>query len=76
MSFKLEKVEPPKKVKTATKVYRDLIASVENKEPGWYKVTIENKKPSSIYQQLFKLCKNKKDLSLHKIANQVYIEKR
>lgn len=76
MSFKIEKVEQPKRVKTATKVYDDLIASMEKKEAGWYKVTIENKKSSTIYQQLSKKMKDKKDMiTLHKVSGEVYIQK-
>jgi hypothetical protein len=75
--FKIEKVEPVKGTKSVTDVYRKAVNAMAKEPLGWYKITIENKKATTLYQQLHKIIKEKdlKDLKLHKVNNLVYIEK-
>jgi hypothetical protein len=73
--FTLEKVEPIKRYRLSGEVYRKALNAVANKEVGWYKITIPDKKVATVYQQLSKIIKNHKDLKLHKIKDVVYIEK-
>ena len=74
MSYKIEKVELPKSVKSSSKVYDDIIAEIIEKEDGSYLIT-SNKSPTTLYIQLHKRVKGKNNLKLHKIANKVYVEK-
>jgi hypothetical protein len=74
-NYSLEKVEPVKGTRSTTEVYKNIISDVSRKEEGWYKVNIPTKKTATIYQQLSKLLKDRKDLKLHVIKEVVYIEK-
>ena len=73
--FSIERVEQPKATRTTTEVYRNVVNAVTKEKDGWYKVTIPNKKTATIYQQLYKIMKGRKDIRLHKIKNEVFIEK-
>jgi len=73
--FSLERVEQPKATRTTTDVYRNVVSDATKKEGGWYKVTIPNKKPNTIYQSLYKIIKDRKDIKLHKVKDVVYLEK-
>jgi hypothetical protein len=82
MSEFIERVQQPPKTRSTSEVYDRVIEAVAKETAGWFKVSIPNKKPISIYQQLAKKLKKKgrKDLKLHKIkdANKkdvVYLEK-
>jgi hypothetical protein len=75
MSFKIEKVKPPEGVKVTKKTYEKAIAAIEGKEPGWYKVTFPQTKATAVYQSLVKLVKDRTDLTIHKIKDEVFIEK-
>ena len=75
MSEYLERVEQPKATRSTTDVYRNIVDASTKKEGGWYKVTLPNKKPATVYQQLYKITKGRKDIKLHKVKDIVYIEK-
>lgn len=76
MSFKVEKVnELPGGKRVKSKLYDDIIADVSSKQAGIYCVTVENKKTSTLYQQLGKRLKDNKTLKLHKRGENIYIEK-
>jgi hypothetical protein len=77
MAYKIEKVaEVPIATKSTSKVYSDVLNAVSaEKEAGWYKVTIEGKKSSTVYQALSKLMQSRKDLKLHRVSSVIYIEK-
>jgi hypothetical protein len=74
--FKIEKVDAlPSGTRTASKVYNDIVTDINKQPVGVYKITLGNKKPSTLYQQLAKLLKGNKTMKLSKIKNVVYIEK-
>ncbi|MEM3688207.1 MAG: hypothetical protein QXW80_06855 [Candidatus Micrarchaeia archaeon] len=79
MSRKLklyERVEPPQIVRPKKVMeYEELIKAIEGEPKGWYKVTIPNRKPSTIFVALAKKLKGREDLKLHFINKTVYIEK-
>lgn len=76
MTFKVEKVDKiPKGFRTGSQVYFDLIEYVSKQPVGTYLVTIENKKTTTIYQTLAKLLKDRKDMELHKVKDQIFIQR-
>ena len=76
MDYKIEKVESvPTSFRAKTKIYIDIVADIAKKEAGIYKITIENKKPNTVYQQLSKCVKDRKDMKLHKAKEEIFIEK-
>ncbi|MEM0007257.1 MAG: hypothetical protein QXR89_03185 [Candidatus Bathyarchaeia archaeon] len=71
-----ERVEPPQIVRPRRVAeYDELIKSIESEPKGWYKVTIPNRKPSTIFVALAKKLRGRRDLKLHFINKTVYIEK-
>jgi hypothetical protein len=66
---------PPRKFPAKAKVYTDLLEKMNSKPKGFYPITIENKKPMTIYIALSKRLKGRKDLKLHMRGKTIYIEK-
>ena len=79
MSEFIEKVSKPKVTKATTSDYKNIVKAVSDSPIGWYKITLD-KNPNTLYQQLHKLIKDRKDLKAHKIKDDkkkdiVYLEK-
>lgn len=79
MSEFIEKVSKPKKTKATTSEYKNIVKAVSDSSIGWYKITLD-KNPTTLYLQLHKLIKDRKDLKAHKIKDDnkkdiVYLEK-
>jgi hypothetical protein len=75
--YTIEAVEPPKAVRKSGMLYEKIISEILEKPIGWYRVTVPDIKPNSVYTQLSKRTKNKKrDLALHKINKEVFLEKK
>lgn len=76
MSFKIDQVEKlPTTARAKAKLYDDIVEAIAKKPIGTYRITVENKKTATVYQQIYKLIKDRKDIKLHKIKNEIFIEK-
>jgi hypothetical protein len=75
--YQIEAVETlPKSKREKVAAYDSIIKDLEGKEKGFYKVSIPNKKATTIYVGLIKRVKDKRDkFKLHMVNKEVYIEK-
>jgi hypothetical protein len=77
MPYKIDKVEAlPQGIRASTTEYLDIVNEVDDKGDGFYKITMEGKKPTTILAQLSKAVKsmNTDDISVHKIKGEVYLQ--
>jgi hypothetical protein len=77
--YTIELVEPPKAYRKSGEIYKNIISEILEKPTGWYRVTIPDRKPNSVYTQLSKKIKEnvkKEYLALHKINKEVFLEKK
>jgi hypothetical protein len=73
--YTIEKVEvlPPSK-KAKVTFYDDIINEILEKDRGYYKITVKDRHPKTIYSSLIKRIKDK-PLKLHIRKDEIYIEK-
>jgi hypothetical protein len=74
-AYTIEKVEtlPPSKRAKAT-FYDDIVNEILEKERGYYKITVKDRHPKTVYSSLVKRIKDK-PLKLHIRKNEIFLEK-
>jgi hypothetical protein len=73
--YTIEKVEvlPPSK-KARITFYDDIINEILQRDRGFYKITVKNRHPKTVYSSLIKRIKDK-PLKIHIRKNEIFIEK-
>lgn len=74
MDYDIEKVDVlPNRIRQTSGVYESLIEDISKRVDGVYILKVGKNKPQTVYQQVYKRIRGRKDLKLHHIANKVYI---
>jgi hypothetical protein len=73
--YVIEKVEtlPPSK-KARVTFYDDIVNEILQRDKGFYKITVKERHPKTVYSSLIKRIKNK-PLKLHIRKNEIFVEK-